>query len=177
MLNLFLCFLQINLLTTSGPASIGLTKQLIVPTMISENDFSRIMAISSAVPGSDAIQMACQVGYLTHGFLGAVVAVLGALIPSLLLLILVLAGIHFIKPDILALFFDGVKPALAIMLIITAIGLIKTSSYTAYTILIIAALLFAIKIPLPVLLIICGLLGIWAKDWRTTYESMSKIIW
>lgn len=69
LLDLFITFIKINFLTTSGPASIGLTRQLVVPTFVSADKFNQILAISSGIPGSDAIQMAYQVGYVYKGFL------------------------------------------------------------------------------------------------------------
>ena len=161
MLKLFLLFIKINLLTTSGPASLGLTKELVVPKLVSESDFSRMIAVASGVPGSDAIQMAAQVGYSTYGILGSIIAVLGALIPCLLLLGIAMLGISYIKPEIMSKFFAGVNPALAVMLVLTAVSLFKfNGNYIQYIILIVAVVMFYFKVPLPILLILCGVMGV-----------------
>lgn len=161
LLKLFLIFLKINFLSTSGPASIGISQKLLVPNFISQDSFNRIIAISTGIPGSDAVQIAWQVGYELHGFLGALVALCGALIPSILMVTLVLIGIKFISPDILSKFFNGINPALAVFLIITALTLIPTQFSIFSTIIILLSfLMFFIKIPLVVILIICGVIGI-----------------
>lgn len=160
MINLFLTFLKINFLTTSGPASIGLTRQFVVPGMLSEDKFNQVFAISSGIPGSDAIQMAWQVGYCVKGFLGAIVAVIGALIPTIFLLGVVYFGMKFVSPKTLAKFFDGVNPALAVLLVSTALGIVKFNVNAQLLILILAAVMIYCKIPVYFVLIASGLIGL-----------------
>ncbi len=58
---LFLLFLKVNLLTTSGPASVGLLYKEAVGTLMDEGQFVEAVGFSSVLPGSDA---------LTFGMLG-----------------------------------------------------------------------------------------------------------
>ena len=158
--NLFLTFLKINLLTSSGPASIGFTKQLVVPVMISEDKFFQITAITSGIPGSDAIQMAWQIGYAVRGIMGAVVAIIGALIPCIALVWLVMVGMRFINPTIMQKFFSGVNPALAVLLIVTALSLFKPTGNIRIILVLISAVLFLFKAPALLVLVLCGLIGV-----------------
>jgi chromate transporter len=161
LLKLFWLFIKINFLTVSGPASVGLTKQLVVPSMMTENDFIKIASISMGIPGSDAIQLALQTGYKISGISGAIISVIGALIPCILLVSLVMIGMNFIPNKVLTNFFKGVTPALAILLVITAFQLFKSGFnwlIVIYTGL--AILLFYLKIPTILILIICGFIGI-----------------
>lgn len=160
MLKLFLIFLKINFLTTSGPASIGLTKQLTVPDMIDEGKFSQILAITSGIPGSDAMQMAWQIGYVVKGIVGAIVSIVGALIPTLFLLSIVYFSMNFIDQKALSKFFAGVNPALAVLLVITAFGLMKSYNNVNCIILLLVILLFYIKTPVIVVLLLSGILGV-----------------
>lgn len=161
LLQLFYTFFKINCLSTSGPASIGITQKLIVPSMVSVDKFNEIIAISSGIPGSDAMQIAWQVGYEVHGIIGALFSVLGALIPSILLVSIVLIGIKFISPDILKKFFNGVNPALAVFLTVTALSLLPTHiQLLPIFIVLLTILMFYLKIPLLVILIVGGTLGI-----------------
>lgn len=161
MLKLFLLFLKINLLSTSGPASIGISQKLLVPEILSQDKFNQIIAISTGVPGSDAIQIAWQVGYEVNGFLGAIIATCGALIPSILLVSIFLLGLKFISPVILKKFFSGVNPALSVFLIITALSLIPKDFQLFPAILIILTIgMFYLKIPLIIILVLCGIGGV-----------------
>jgi chromate transporter len=164
LLKLFWLFVKINFLTVSGPASIGLTKQLIVPALMPENEFIRIAAISMGIPGSDAIQMALQVGYYVSGVLGAVVSVIGALIPCILLVSLVIAGMNFIPDKVLSGFFKGVAPALAVLLFVTAVQLYKPGTAWLFVICAgVAAVLMLLKAPTILVLLSCGAIGVILK--------------
>ena len=59
---LFLMFLKVNLLTTSGPASVGLLYEEAVGSLMTEEEFVQAVGFSSALPGSDALQLAMFVG-------------------------------------------------------------------------------------------------------------------
>jgi len=162
LLKLFLIFLKINLLSTSGPASIGLTQKLIVPDLVNQEKFSEMVAITSGIPGSDAMQMAWQTGFAVKGFLGAFVAILGALIPCLFLVSLIMFSLKLIQPKLLNKFFVGVNPALAVMLTFTAISLlpVKQINPISLTILGVSIIMFLLKVPVTICLITAGLIGI-----------------
>lgn len=162
LLDLFITFIKINFLTTSGPASIGLTRQLVVPTFVSADKFNQILALSSGIPGSDAIQMAYQVGYVYKGFFGALIATLGALLPCIFLVTIFSFGLKFIDQEILAKFFKGINPALAITLLFTAINLYNPLQLDLGPTIIfcLAGSLFFLGIPIPVVLIMSGIFGL-----------------
>ena len=160
MLKLFLTFLKINFLCTSGPASIGLTKQLTVPGIVSEDKFSEIVAIASSVPGSDAMQMAWQIGYTSKGILGAAVATIAALIPTIVLLAAIYFSTSFINTKVLQQFFEGVKPALAVLLMFTAFGLASINNLSFQVIIaILACCLMLLKAPIAAVMLVCGIVG------------------
>lgn len=160
LLKLFLTFLKINFICTSGPASLGLTKQIVVPAMISEDKFIQIASIASGIPGSDAMQMAWQVGFAVKGWLGALVSVIGALLPTLLLLGIVYLTLSFINPKIISKFFSGVNPALSVLLVVTALSIFKAPTPAHYVIALVAAVMFYFKIPIYLVLILAGLISV-----------------
>ena len=162
MFNLFLIFFKINLLSPSGPTSVGLTEKLVVPNLITHEKFSEILAISSGMPGSDAVQMAWQIGYATKGITGAFISVLGALIPCILMVVLAMIGLSFFSPKILAKFFDGVKPALAIFLVMTAFGMFPHTGMVMKSVIIaiIVIPMFYFKLPILLILVLSGLIGL-----------------
>ena len=77
LLQLFWTFIKINLLTTSGPASVGLLHTEAVGTIMTEAQFIQAVGLSSVLPGSDALQLAMFVGYAASGVAGALVALAG----------------------------------------------------------------------------------------------------
>lgn len=162
MFELFYIFAKINLLTTSGPASIGLTRQLVVPGLLSQDKFNQVLALSSGIPGSDAIQLAYQIGYIYKGILGAICAVLGALLPCILLVTIFSFGLKFIDQDLLTKFFKGVNPALAVTLLMTAINLYNPLQLELGPAVIfsIAGTLALAGTPIPVILLTSGILGV-----------------
>ncbi len=106
---LFVVFFKINLFTTSGPASYGLTEKLVVPELVSPETYQRAVAISASIPGSDAVQMAWQIGFSVSGILGAIIAVFGALVPCIALSSLVIIGMSYLSPEFLNKFMYGVN--------------------------------------------------------------------
>lgn len=161
MIDLFLTFVKINFLTTSGPASIGLTKQLVVPTIVPEDKFNQMLALASGIPGSDAIQMAWQIGYYANGVLGALIAILGALLPCIMLVAAFSIGIKFVDQAMLSKFFSGVNPALCVMLLVTAVGLYSPLAGIGPSVIFgLAAVMMMLGIPMPVILVASGIFGI-----------------
>ncbi|MCX7683306.1 MAG: chromate transporter, partial [Anaerolineae bacterium] len=78
---LFLTFLKVNLLTTSGAASVGLLYSEAVGTLMSREEFIEAVGYSTVLPGSDALELAVFVGYRVGGLPGVAVACLGVLLP------------------------------------------------------------------------------------------------
>lgn len=164
LLKLFLTFLKINCLSPSGPASIGLTQKIVVPDLITQEQFVQSVSISVSIPGSDAIQMAYQIGYQVHGVSGAIVSILGALLPTILIITLILLGLRWVSPEILKAFFKGLAPAMAVFLIFTAITLFpKPINVFTFVVAFGAMVMIALKVPVSIILIVFGLIGIYTR--------------
>lgn len=69
-LRIFWLFIKVNLLTTSGLASVGLICNETVDSMMSESEFVESVGFSSVLPGSDALQLAMFVSYAANGVCG-----------------------------------------------------------------------------------------------------------
>lgn len=89
LLSLFLMFLKINLLTTSGPASVGLLHEEAVmgSGFVTEEEFVEAVGFGSVLPGSDALQTAMFVGYRVGGIRGALAATFAATLPPTILML------------------------------------------------------------------------------------------
>jgi chromate transporter len=128
---LFLAFFKIGLFSFGGGyAMLPLIEKEIVTNhhWLTLSQFIDVVAISQVTPGPIAINAATFVGYKTAGILGSIVATLGVVTPSLLI-VLTLA-LLFTKynslPSVKAAF-QGIRPAV-VALIAAAIWNIIPSS-------------------------------------------------
>lgn len=90
-LKLFLTFLKIGAFTFGGGyAMLPLMKQEVLNhAWMSEEKLLDFIAVAESTPGPVAINMATYIGVETGGILGAVVATLGVVLPSFVIILLV----------------------------------------------------------------------------------------
>ncbi|HEX2997190.1 MAG TPA: chromate transporter, partial [Anaerolineales bacterium] len=75
-------FLKVNLLSPSGPASIGLLyKEAVGNEVMTESQFVEAVGFSNVLPGSEALKLAMFVGFAAGGIPGVLTALLGAILP------------------------------------------------------------------------------------------------
>lgn len=164
-LSLFWLFIKINLLTTSGPASVGLLYKEAVGKLMSESDFVEAVGFSSVLPGSDALQLAMFVGYAAGGTSGALAALLGSILPPTVLMLAVVSVLQRLRGEAwVGGFVRGLAPAVAVLMIVVAIQVFRgDGSGTGFTSLVIAAfalVALVLKFPAPLVLLLAGVLGI-----------------
>ena len=81
---------------------------------ITMEQFAELNALDMIVPGPIAINAATYVGYLHSGFLGALAATLGVMLPSFIIVTLVLHFMNRFKGNrFMNGFLSGIKPAAA----------------------------------------------------------------
>jgi len=166
LLQLFWTFVKINLLSTSGPASVGLLYNEAVGVFMTEAQFIQAVGISSFLPGSDALQLAMFVGYSANGVLGALVALLGSILPPTVLMFAVVAVLHRLRREAwVSRFVSGLTPAVAVLMLFVAWKVFRSGSDgdISWQTVVIAVGSFAALIfdaPAPLVLLIAGLLGI-----------------
>lgn len=95
-LELFCTFFYIGLFTIGGGVvAITLMEQTIVADgLITSDQFYNMIAISESTPGPLGTNMATYIGYTFHGIPGGIIATIGEVLPSIII-ILVIA--HFLK--------------------------------------------------------------------------------
>ena len=89
---LFLVFLKIGAFTFGGGyAMIPIIQKEIVENKkwITDDDILEIIAIAESTPGPIAINSATFVGYRVAGFFGAMLATLGVVLPSFVIILLI----------------------------------------------------------------------------------------
>lgn len=163
--SLFGIFLKVNLLTTSGPASSGLLYTEAVGRLMTHEEFVEAVGYSSVLPGSDAVQLAMFIGYRVAGIPGALIALLGAILPPTVIMLSLAALLNQLRGEAwIAGFVKGLAPALAALLLITAYQLIGGNGWQGWVpiILGIASLLAiaVLKVPAALVLLMAGVMGI-----------------
>ena len=161
---LFWLFIKINLLTTSGPASVGLLYKEAVGKFMSESDFVEAVGFSSVLPGSDALQLAMFVGHAIGGIPGAFAALLGSILPPTLLMLGIISILQKLRGEAwVSNFVRGLAPAVAILMVLVAWQVFDgAGGRWSISILIAAASLIALllKVPAPLVLLAAGLMGV-----------------
>ena len=124
LLELFLTFLQIGAFTFGGGyAMISLIReQALLHGWLSEGELLNMIAVAESTPGPIAVNMATFVGSSQAGMLGALVATLGVVLPSFLIILLISALLHgFLKYKGVQAFLRGVRPCVAALILATAL--------------------------------------------------------
>jgi chromate transporter len=137
-LKLFLSFLKIGATTFGGGyAMISQIKEEIVDRRkwITDDELVEVTAIAESTPGPMAINLATFVGYKKGGFLGSVLATIGVVLPSLIVIYLISLFFNaFIRNVWVAYAFVGIKCAVAFLIIQAAYSLIKEMRRDIYQI-------------------------------------------
>ncbi len=117
---LFLTFFKIGLFTFGGGyAMIAQIKESIVENKkwLTEDELLQIVAIAESTPGPIAINMATYVGYKRKGVVGSVMATLGVVLPSVIIIFIISLFLEeFMKNKYVAYAFVGIKCAVAFLI-------------------------------------------------------------
>ena len=122
-LRLFTTFFRIGAFTFGGGwAMISLLERDIVNSQrwLTKEEFLDNLAISQSLPGILAVNMAIAVGYKMRGIPGAIVATLGTILPSFLI---ILSIAIFLTPEtiqqnhVLSSLFKGIRPAVVALIL------------------------------------------------------------
>ena len=129
LLDLFLTFAQIGLFTFGGGyAMIAMIENNCVErkNWITHDEMMNITVIAESTPGPIAINCATFTGYKKAGFIGAVIATLGMIVPSFSIIYLISMFLdNFLEVTIIANAFKGIKIAVGILILDAAITMIQ----------------------------------------------------
>lgn len=123
--NLFVAFVRPNLLGYGGgPAVVPLIKAEVVDTFswMSAEEFGDALAIGNTLPGPIATKMSAYIGFKIGGVTGSVVALIGTVLPTALIMI-ALAGIliNFKDSPVLKGMIKAVKPVVFVLFVLLAV--------------------------------------------------------
>lgn len=161
---LFWMFLKINLLTSSGPASVGLLYKDAVGHIMSEEQFVEAVGFSNVLPGSEALKLAMFVGFAAGSLPGTLAALLGSTLPPTVSMLLVTLAIqNFQDEPWMNGFVRGMVPAVAMLISLAAWKLLRSGNKIRKRPLLIAGLsliAYMLGAPTPLVLLGAGILGI-----------------
>jgi len=167
-LRLFWLFLRINLLTSSGPASVGLLYKDAVGRIMTETQFVEAVGFSNVLPGSEALKLAMFVGYSAGGLGGTLAALLGSILPPTVSMLLVALAVKTLEGESwMGGFVSGMLPAVAMLISYAAWKLVRGSGPIRRRQLLIGGLSLAallVGVPTPLVLAGAGLLGIGLRN-------------
>lgn len=126
LVELFLTFFKVGLFTFGGGyAMIPVVQAEVVPKWLTEDMFMNFIAVAESTPGPVAINMATFIGSSQGGFWGALLATLGVVLPSFIIILLIASVITgLMKFAGVKAFLSGIRPVVVALILTTAVGLI-----------------------------------------------------
>ena len=129
MMELFFTFVKIGLFTFGGGyAMISMIENNCVEkkAWITHDEMMDVTVIAESTPGPIAINCATFTGYKKAGFLGALAATLGIVVPSFIVIFLISMFLdNFLEITIVANAFKGIKVGVGLLILDAAITMIN----------------------------------------------------
>ena len=127
---LFLTFFQVGAVSFGGGyAMISLIRDLVLAQgWLTEDQLLNMIAVAESTPGPIAVNMATFVGASQAGIPGALLATLGVVLPSFLIILFISAVLkNFLKYKSVKAFMQGVRPCVVGLILGTAATLLLTT--------------------------------------------------
>ena len=171
-LELFLTMLKIGLFTFGGGyAMIALLQNEFVEKKkyVSSDEFLDMVSIAESTPGPIAINAATYLGYKRLGFTGSLVATVGVIIPSFVIIFLIsLFFDAFLSITLVEYAFRGIQVAVVYLIFSAALKMLKSckktplsvSIITAVTLSMITLSILAVRFSTIIYILICGVIGL-----------------
>ena len=129
MLEIFWSFLKIGAFTFGGGyAMIPLIQHEVIHRRrwIEERDFIDLLTLAQTAPGPIALNTAVFVGYKRRGYLGALSAIIGVIVPSFVVILIVAIFFASIRDNAYVdAAFKGMRPAVVALIVAPIVGLTK----------------------------------------------------
>lgn len=133
-LYLFFEFFKVGLFAVGGgPATIPFLSELAHKSYgwYTEQDLVNFIAISEGTPGPIGINMATYAGYYAGGVPGGIIATLGLITPSILIILVIARFLKdFGKNKVVQSVFYGIRPAVAGLITVAVLNLFGMALYT-----------------------------------------------
>ena len=130
-LKLFLTFLQIGAFSFGGGyGMISLIREkVLMYGWLTEGEMLNMIAVAESTPGPIAVNMATFVGSSQGGFLGALLATLGVVLPSFVLILIIAALMrNLLKYAGVKACLGGIRPCVIGLILATAITMFMSTA-------------------------------------------------
>lgn len=149
---LFISFIQIGAFSFGGGyAAMPLIQHQVVElhNWLSFNEFSDLITISQMTPGPIAINSATFVGLKIDGLLGAIVATLGCIIPSCIIVSLIAyVYLKYKQLSVIQSILKYIRPAVVAMIGVSGLLIIQDSFFSETNVNISSVIIFGVSIVL-----------------------------
>ena len=173
-IGLFLTMLKIGVFTFGGGyAMIALLENEFVEKKkyIQKDEFLDMVAIAESTPGPIAINAATYLGYKQLGFWGSLIATVGVIIPSFLIIFAIsLFFDTFLSFTLVEYAFRGIQVCVIYLIFSAGLKMLKSMKKTTLSVAIVSTVslcmlvfsLFAVKFSSILYIVICGCIGLFA---------------
>ena len=142
---------------------------------MTEQELLNFVGVETVVPGPMAVNMATYVGYEQGGFLGALLATIGVVLPSFIIILIVVAVIrNLLKHPPVKAFLAGMRPSLGGLILSVAVTMALTVFFGIDSV---KNIRFAldwrtIAVLLPVIVIPM----VWKRLWKKEFSSILLVL-
>ncbi len=126
LLDLFLTFLKIGVVSFGGGYGMIplVTDEVIAHNWLTETEVLNFIAVSESTPGPIAINMATFIGASQQGILGALLATLGVVLPSFIIILCIASiMVGLLKFAGVKAFLTGVRPVVVGLIVATGLSM------------------------------------------------------
>ena len=170
-LELFLTFLQIGAFSFGGGyGMISLIREkALMHSWLTEEELLNMIAVAESTPGPIAVNMATFVGAEQGGAVGSILATLGVVLPSFIIIYVISLFLDaFLSLTLVANAFRGIQVCVIYLIFSAGIKMLKQIKKTALSVVIVSAVsvcmillsLFAVKFSTVFYILICGVIGL-----------------
>lgn len=165
---LFLIFFKLGFFAFGGGYSmISLIEREVVDNykIVDKNRFVNIISVAEGLPGAIGVNVAIFIGFVSNGIIGALAAMLGSVLPCLIIITTIMISFANISthPVVQSALY-GIRPMIVSLIIYASYKVAKQAYkykwYFSFTIVGFLIAMFAKQIPLPLIIIGGLILGI-----------------
>ena len=132
---LFTTFFKVGLFSFGG--GYGMLPLMLEETVgrnwLSEAEFASFLAVAESTPGPIAINMATYVGSTQGGLFGSVMATVGVIVPSFIVILLIVAVLkNFLQYKGVRAALYGMKPVICGMILATGLNIMLTNVFPGF---------------------------------------------
>ena len=150
---------------------------------ITHDEMMNVTVIAESTPGPIAINAATYLGYKRLRFLGSLVATMGVIIPSFIIIFAISLFLDiFLCFTLVEYAFRGIQMCVVYLIFSAGLKMLKSMKKTTFSVTIVSAVvlcmivfsLFAVKFSTILYILICGCIGLFAYFLKSMKKGETK---